>query len=133
MKKLTKGGIALLTVGIILVVIGLGLFFSVFFAGIRQVDQFQAQPFPQQQRVPFERAVIGVIMVGLGAFLGKVGLGMGIVGSSKNIARWAGQLFDEGKKASQKSEETGDKHCTSCGFSLSSTARFCSNCGKEQP
>mgnify|MGYP006297252787 CR=1 FL=1 len=140
-NNITKGGIALIVIGIILTLIGIGLFLSVFFSFFDVFQNFGSNdPFGHHgfhrtsgpQNIPFIRAVIGVILAGIGGVLTKVGLGMGIVGSSDSIARWFGNTVKEAKDASTDNDTIYDvKKCPSCNSKNDIDAKYCDNCGTK--
>lgn len=129
LPKLTKSGIVVVTIGAIIFVVGLVLFLSFFFWATNEMNSpMHTRPFqpsfldssPFDRPVPFQNAVIGVILTGLGGFMVKVGLGFTLAGSSGKIVNWFGHLIHEAGSQGQ---------CPTCNTTNRRDARFCSNCG----
>lgn len=124
-KKLTKGGTALIVLGGILALIGLVLFLRIFFTVGRGMDDPFLSPFRMhalRSGLSFEGGVVGLVLLGVGSYMVKVGLGLALVGQSDSIASWLRRLV--------KGEGKG-RGCPSCGASVSSSAKYCSQCGRR--
>lgn len=131
-NKLTNSGIAVLVIGAILIVVGLALFFGVMFSMVRGFNEPFVTDFgrpPQFGRpssfgrpIPFQNAIIGVLLAGVGGYMVKVGLGMTLVGSSEGIIDWFKERT-EGEKAQLV--------CPNCQRILTGNPQFCSHCGTK--
>lgn len=121
-RKLTKSGTALIVVGGIVAIVGLISFLRVFLAmGRGMNDPFMPFRSPAIGRaVPYEGAVVGVILLGVGSYLVKIGLGLTLVGHSDSIASWLRRLVGGERR-------TGS--CTQCRQSMPTSANYCSRCG----
>lgn len=132
-KKLTTSGLVVVGIGIVISIIGLILFLTVFFAILNQMNNhFDTgfgpwMSFGARQSIPFSRAVIGVLLSGIGGFLVKAGLGMSIVGSSNSIAAWIRGLIHGHDTKPSMSKTT----CPNCNNPIASDAVYCSHCGQK--
>lgn len=83
--------------------------------------------------------IIGVLLMGGGGFLVKVGIGMGLVANAKPIARWVGDVAGQGTSrygafrsgGTERPAEKIQVRCQHCRGLNNEGARFCSQCGKE--
>ena len=118
-RKLARGGIALLILGGVCAIVGLLLFLRGFFA-VGMEDPF-IMPWrsPALRRlVSFEGAAVGIVLLGIGSYLVKIGLGLTLVGHSESIAGWLRRLV-RGERLS----------CPECGSPAPTSAKYCSQCG----
>lgn len=85
---------------------------------------------------------VGAIFMGIGGFLIKVAIGMGLVANAKPIARWVGDVTGHGISRhgqyqafrSGPTEQPAQKiqvRCKHCTGLNNEDARYCSQCGKE--
>ena len=132
-QKLKQGGFVVVAIGVIIAIIGFVFFFSVFFSMTRQLEDPFLEPhfgpympntYTYRRPAPFQNAVIGIILIGIGVFVAKTGLGMSLVGSSNDIASWVRGLIHG---------ETNTVTCPNCKSAVSSSAQFCSQCGTRLP
>lgn len=125
-RKLTNSGLAVTGIGAVAAVIGLILFISVFFAVGRQINSPFGPGFGHHQPFPFSRAVIGVVMFGIGGLLVKAGLSMTVVGSSDKIGAWLSRVI-HGETPTTAASRT----CPNCRSSAAADDHFCSKCGSR--
>ncbi|QNO13966.1 zinc ribbon domain-containing protein [Alkalicella caledoniensis] len=130
-KKLTTSGITVLVLGVIIALVGLIMFFSVFFSvfnmGFSEPDPFGpgfGNDFgPGFGGVNISRAFIGAPLFGLGCFLAKVGLGMTIAGQAGNAVKWYKNNVNDSSGSSNK--------CKQCGSDNNLQAKYCNACGQQ--
>jgi|LSQX01.3.fsa_nt_gb hypothetical protein len=125
-RKLTNSGLAVTGIGAVAAVIGLILFISVFFAVGRQINSPFGPGFGHHQPFPFSRAVIGVVMFGIGGLLVKAGLSMTVVGSSDKIGAWLSRVIH-----GETPPTAASRTCPNCRSSAAADDRFCSKCGSR--
>ncbi|NLM42182.1 MAG: zinc ribbon domain-containing protein [Firmicutes bacterium] len=120
--RLTKSGVALIIIGGTLTVVGLVLFLRVLLAlghlGVPFPTPFSMPGW--RNALPVQGAMVGLVLLGVGSYLVKIGLGLTLVGHSDSIASWLRRLV-RGERAEQS--------CPNCGAAVPSTANFCSQCG----
>lgn len=139
-NKPTRVAIGMGIIGIILVIIGIGLFLTTFinftkmisgkmelgfplnrgFAGMGSITGFSSMP-------SFIPAIVGGLLAALGSFLVKSGLGVGFVGNYKAI----GRAFRDATKPSGSADTVVKIRCLNCKELNDETAKYCSACGKE--
>ena len=126
-KKLTTSGIIVLCIGIVFVLIGIIMFGSLFVSLSSGFgDPFGGDPFgPGFGRSGPNPAngFVGVLLIGFGSFLIKVGLGMTIAGQAGKVVNWY--------KGNVSSGGSDNQSCPDCGSFNKSHAKFCNACGKQ--
>lgn len=80
--------------------------------------------------------VAGVLLVGIGGFLVKIAIGMGLVANARPIARWVGDITGQassqrGRYQAFRSAENIKVRCQHCGGLNHEDARYCSQCGQK--
>ena len=144
MAKLSKERKATYYIGFGLIIIGFLLFFSVFFSFIGMMNGEFRIP-------PFQNAVIGILLVGVGSILRNVGAkgaaGSGIILDPEK-AREDLKPFNEAKgemindvisnidvvdhlTKQHETKEVIKIKCRNCGGLNDEDAKFCKGCGKE--
>lgn len=131
-KKLTTSGIILVVAGALLFIIGIGMFFS-FFMSIAG-DPFSHDPFGPRGGMPNPAMGFGgILLLGLGTFLFKIGLGLTIAGQSENAVKWYKKTTGDDKSSVNwyKKAENEAKKCPNCASENKSDAKYCSSCGAQ--
>jgi len=147
MSKISKKRKATYYFGMGMIILGFILFVSVFFIGIRIMND----PFNFNKVPPFQNSVIGIILIIVGSFLTNIGA-KGAAGSGfildPDQAREDLQPFNEAKgkmindvisniEVADKIVKSGEEKqiikikCRYCGCLNDEDARFCKGCGKE--
>ncbi|NMB39190.1 MAG: zinc ribbon domain-containing protein [Firmicutes bacterium] len=136
-RKLTNSGFVVLGIGVVLMIIGFILFISVFFSVANQMESPQIpgfgphMGFEQPRTIPFQNAVVGIILVGVGGLMVKAGLGMSVVGSADKIADWGRSIIHGKSEPQQNAQVSSSATCPNCNESVSTKAKFCSHCGNK--
>lgn len=136
-RNLTNKGFVVIGIGVVLMIIGFILFISVFFSVANQMESPQVPNFgpftnlEQQRTIPFQNAVVGIILVGVGGLMVKAGLGMSVVGSADKIADWGRRIIHGKSEPQQDAQLSSSTTCPNCNESVSAKAKFCSQCGNK--
>lgn len=166
-NQLNSAAIGVGILGVVLVIIGLIMFGSLFSSMGRTINDMSSSSGPwgisstitRSQTTPFGSSsdvlssrspappniavgFIGALLVGVGGFLVKVAIGMGLVANAKPIARWVGDVTGQGTARygqtrafrsgpTERPAQTAQTPCQNCQGLNREGARFCSQCGKE--
>lgn len=144
----TRGALALGIAGGLLMIIGLCLFFSVFFTGMSVEAPSSPTLVPRgfsgsmSGRITmgpppeFVRGVVGMLLTAVGGFLIKVATGIGLVGNAGPISSWFGRnvlsnLQGQSQPGVHQTKTVTKIRCRNCQALNDETAKYCSQCGSE--